>query len=106
MAAADPLHPDPESPPAGPAAAADREAGPARRGPGRRPAAGIWVAVLIYVLCALTLIVVAGDAAFARQWNSFAGDVVVLVLFLLVPTGGMKRLLGLLKRWKRPGIRG
>jgi len=48
--------------------------------------------VLIYGLLLLLWIALAAQAAYQRQWISFAGYTVVAVVFLVIPTGAMRRL--------------
>ena len=47
--------------------------------------------VLIYGLLLLLWIALAAQAAYQRQWVSFAGYTVVAVVFLVIPTGAMRR---------------
>jgi hypothetical protein len=48
--------------------------------------------LLIYGLLLLLWIALAAEAAYQRQWISFAGYTVVAVVFLVIPTGAMRRL--------------
>jgi hypothetical protein len=62
------------------------------RRPSRRPAGMTSPVVLIYSLLLLLWIALAADAAYQRQWISFAGYTVVALVFLVIPTGAMRRL--------------
>ncbi len=48
--------------------------------------------VLIYGLLLVLWIALAAEAAYQRQWISFAGYTVVALVFLVIPTGAMRRL--------------
>ncbi len=56
----------------------------------RRLAAGTWVGSSIYLLFLLFLVSFVVGAARHHEWNTVSGEVLVLLLFLVVPTGGMK----------------
>lgn len=67
--------------------------GPVRpRRPPRRPAGITSPVGLIYSMLLVLWIAFAAQAAYDGQWISFAGYAVVAVVFLIIPTGAMRRL--------------
>ena len=55
-----------------------------------RRATGSWVGYLIFALMLLLLIDFDAQAAYQHQWARFASYVVFTLIFLVVPTGGVK----------------
>jgi protein-S-isoprenylcysteine O-methyltransferase Ste14 len=64
----------------------------------QRKTAGTWVGYLIFGLVLLFLIVFDAQFAYQHQWTDFAGATLFVLLFLIVPTGGVK--------WLRRALRG
>jgi hypothetical protein len=77
-----------------------RAAGPFRRW----LAGGTWVGSLICVPFLVFFIFFGVRAAQLHRWASFAGFLVVAVLFLIIPAGGLRRLGRRLKGRKPPGL--
>jgi len=63
---------------------------------------GAWVGYLIFALMLLFLVVIAAQAAYEREWASCAGITVFTLAFLVVPTGGLKRLRRFVQARKPP----
>ena len=53
-------------------------------------ATGVWVGYLIFALMLLLLIALDAQAAYQDQWARFTSYVVFTLVFLVVPTGGVK----------------
>jgi protein-S-isoprenylcysteine O-methyltransferase Ste14 len=63
----------------------------------RQKPAGAWAGYVIYGLFLLFLIFFDARFAYNRRWADVAGVTVFTLIFMLVPTGGVK----LLRRWLR-----
>jgi hypothetical protein len=63
----------------------------AREAPQQKPS-GVWVGYLIFALILLSLIVIDAQAAYDREWANVAGITLFTLAFMIVPTGGLKRL--------------
>lgn len=68
----------------------------------RLKAAGTWVGYLIFALVLLFLIVLTAEYAYQHQWVDFTGATVFTLLFLIIPTGGVKWLRRALRDRKSP----
>jgi len=73
------------------------------RGPFRRQlAAGTWVGSLVCVPFLLALIYLAVRAGQHHGWGMLAGYIGIVLVFLSIPAGGMKRLGQVVRRRKPP----
>ena len=52
---------------------------------------------MLYALALLLWVALAANAVYQQEWVNFAGYTCIAVLFLVVPTGGMRRLSRMLK---------
>jgi hypothetical protein len=52
----------------------------------------VWVGYLIFALILLFLIVIDAQAVYDREWANVAGITLFTLAFMIVPTGGLKRL--------------
>lgn len=83
-------------PPMGSASSDASVAGSDEPAPSREPsgrlAHGRWVVFVIYTLVLLLWIALAANAVSQQQWVNFAGYTCIALVFLVIPTGVMRRL--------------
>ena len=68
----------------------------------RRRTAATWVGYLIFTLVLLFLLAFAAQYAYHHQWADFTGATVFTLLFLTIPTGGVKWLRRALRNRNSP----
>ena len=101
MVRADQPVPPAGSPSSGASFAGSDEPAPSRN-PFGRLAHGRWLVFVLYVLALLLWVALAANAVYQHQWVNFAGYTCIAVLFLVVPTGAMRRLSHMLMSRKAP----